>query len=454
MNPTPRPLEDLNAERALLGAVIADNSVIPDAAELVSPDDFANPAHGQIFAAMLALDNKSNRVDPVTLAEELKILGHLASAGGVPYLTQLDQSISFGFNAVEYARIVKDRSVRRGLAEVGRQIMDMATAESGSVEELVDESERKVFNIAQKKRSGELVPMNELVEPALANIEKMRSNETGITGITSGFPDLDRQLTGFHGGELIILAARPGIGKTSLAMNFALNACKETGRSVAVFSLEMPNTQLVERLLATQARIDVAKLRGGGKLTQNDMDRLGEAGAELFGLKMYVDDSGALSSFDLRAKARRLKQREDDLCMIVIDYLQLMHQKGKVESRQLEVAEISRALKQLAKELDLPIIALSQLNRKVEERKDGKPMLSDLRESGAIEQDADVVMFIHRDEQGEDGAPPPPSSKMAIPVELIIAKQRNGPVGSVDLMFLSSYTRFESKAPGFREDGQ
>jgi replicative DNA helicase len=281
----------------------------------------------------------------------------------------------------------------------------------------------------------------------------MKKNGGGITGVPSGFVDLDNQLTGFHGGELIILAARPGIGKTSLAMNFALHVASKENMPVAVFSLEMPSVQLITRLLSTHAKIDMKKLRGG-RLSPADEERITESANELFKCKFYVDDSGGLSSFDLRAKARRLVQREGKLGLIVIDYLQLMHQKGKVESRQLEVAEISRALKQLAKELDVPIIALSQLNRKVEERKGGKPMLSDLRESGAIEQDADVIMFIHRETNDDEGAPPPSAdANTIIPVELIVAKQRNGPVGSIDLVFLSAYTRFESRVRDWQGDG-
>ncbi len=437
--------EDLAAERAVLGAILADNALIANVAEVVMPEDFSSPAHGQIYEAVIALDNRQQKIDHLTLAEELKLRGTLAQVGGSPYLMGLDLQVPFAHNAVQYAQIVKDRSTRRSLVGVGREIMELAGQETGDLRELVDEAERRIFNVAQKKRTGELKSMPELMEGALEMLEKMSGSESGITGLSTGFVDLDTQLTGLHGGELIILAARPGIGKTSLAMNMALHAAKAENKSVGIFSLEMPATQLILRLLSTNARVDMKKLRGG-RLTQHDQEKLQEAANELYNLKLFIDESGALSSFDLRAKARRLKQKQPDLSLLVIDYLQLMHQSGRVESRQLEVSEISRALKQLAKELDLPIIALSQLNRKVEERKGGKPMLSDLRESGAIEQDADVVMFIHRDdgEEGEDGAPQP--MRAVTPVELIVAKQRNGPIGSVDLMFLAEYTRFESKS--------
>jgi replicative DNA helicase len=253
-----------------------------------------------------------------------------------------------------------------------------------------------------------------------------------------------------HPGELLILAARPGVGKTSLAMNVAMHVALREERPVGIFSLEMPSDQLLMRLLASAARVDMKKLRGG-RLTPHDEEKFQEVAGSLFNAPLFIDDTGALSPFDLRAKARRLKQKNQTLGLLVVDYLQLMHQKGKVESRQLEVSEISRSLKALAKELEVPILALSQLNRKVEERKGGKPMLSDLRESGAIEQDADVVMFIHRDDgnDDEDGeAGRGYGGRGAVPVELIVAKQRNGPTGSIDLVFLSEYTRFESRARG------
>jgi replicative DNA helicase len=332
---------------------------------------------------------------------------------------------------------------------VGREILEMASQETGDVEVILDESERKLFNLAEKRREGDLRAVSELMEQTLDLLDKMKASSSGVTGLSTGYVDLDMQLTGLHAGELIILAARPGIGKTSLAMNIAMHAALKEDKAVAIFSLEMPADQLLMRLLASSARVDMKKLRGG-RLTQHDEEKFQEMAGALYNAPIYIDDSGGLSPFDLRAKARRLKQKDPRLSLIVIDYLQLMHQKGKVESRQLEVSEISRALKQLAKELEVPVIALSQLNRKVEERKGGKPMLSDLRESGSIEQDADVVMFIHREDQDEGGADGEEAAKSrtVIPVELIVAKQRNGPVGSIDLVFLSEFTRFESRARG------
>jgi replicative DNA helicase len=440
--------EDLAAERAVLGAVLADNTLIASVAEVVHSDDFSSPAHAAIFAAMLKLDSTQRQVDHLTLAEELKVLGHLATVGGPAYLMALDQGVPLAHNAVQYAKIVKDQALRRRLAAVGREIVEMASQETGDVEVILDESERRLFALAENRREGDLRAVSDLMEQTLDLLDKMKASSSGVTGLSTGYVDLDMQLTGLHAGELIILAARPGIGKTSLAMNMAMHAALKEDKAVAIFSLEMPADQLLMRLLASSARVDMKKLRGG-RLTPHDEEKFQEMAGALYNAPIYIDDSGGLSPFDLRAKARRLKQKDPRLSLIIIDYLQLMHQKGKVESRQLEVSEISRSLKQLAKELEVPVIALSQLNRKVEERKGGKPMLSDLRESGSIEQDADVVMFIHREDQDEnpEGGGEQRSSTV-IPVELIVAKQRNGPVGSIDLVFLSEFTRFESRARG------
>lgn len=441
--------EDLAAERAVLGAVLADNTIITDVAKVVVPDDFSAVAHTQIFAAMLGLDSTRRVVDHLTLSEELKTRGQLAVVGGPAYLMSLDQVVPVTSNAVEYAQIVKDQALRRRLSHAGREIMELAASPTGALDALLDEAERKVFLLAEKKREGDLLPVRELMEQTLALLDKMKQNASGITGTPTGYIDLDQQLTGLHGGELLILAARPGVGKTSLAMNIAMHIAMKENKAVGIFSLEMPSDQLLMRLLASSARVDMKKLRGG-RLTPHDEEKFQEVAGALFNAPLYIDDTGGLSPFDLRAKARRLKQKHSELGLLVIDYLQLMHQKGKVESRQLEVSEISRSLKQLSKELNVPILALSQLNRKVEERKDGKPMLSDLRESGAIEQDADVVMFIHREDQsnGEGGGGEEQLNRGAIPCELIVAKQRNGPTGSVDLVFLSEFTRFESRARG------
>jgi len=440
--------EDLAAERAVLGALLTDNQLMTDVARTVTPDDFSSSAHGEIFRAMVSLDQAGAKVDHVTLSETLKTMGKLAVVGGPAYLMSLDQEVPVTHHAAQYAGIVRDQAVRRRLANVGREIQELASSPTGELAALLDEAERKVFVIAEKKREGDLVPVADLMHRTLDLLDKMKANTTGVTGVATGFIDLDQLLTGFHGGELLILAARPGIGKTSLAMNMAMNIAldRESPKAVGIFSLEMPADQLLMRLLASQARVDMKKLRSG-RLSRGDEEKFSDVANMLFKAPLYIDDTGGLSPFDLRAKARRLKQKHSELGLLVIDYLQLMHQKGKVESRQLEIAEISRSLKQLAKELDVPILALSQLNRKVEERKDAKPMLSDLRESGAIEQDADVVMFIHRPEakEGEEGFQEAQSAA-SINVQLVVAKQRNGPTGDIDLVFQGQFTRFENQS--------
>ncbi len=439
-----RSHQDLAAERAVLGAVLADNAVIAEVAERVQPDDFASAAHAQIFAAMISLDAAQRTVDHLTLSEELKTRGQLAAVGGPPYLMGLDQVVPVATNAPQYAQIVKDQAIRRRLAAAGREIQELASQDAGDLELLLDEAERKVFLLAESKREGELRPVRDLMEHTLELLDNLTRSATGVTGLPTGYLDLDRQLTGFHRGELLVLAARPGLGKTALALNIANHVAMKEQRAVGIFSLEMPADQLLMRLLASSARVDMKKLRGG-RLTADDQKKFQKVANELFHAPLYIDDTGTLSPFELRAKARRLKQRDERLGLLVVDYLQLMHLKGKVENRQLEVSEISRSLKALAKELDVPVLALSQLNRKVEERKGGRPLLSDLRESGAIEQDADVVMFIHRDDEDEDGGM---AFRESNPVELIVAKQRNGPIGTIDLVFLSEFTRFESKAKG------
>src|SRR5687768_11733439 len=321
--------EDLAAERAVLGAVLADNTVITNVAEVVHPDDFSNPAHSQIFAAVLGLDGTSRKVDHLTLSEELKVRGQLAGVGGPAYLMGLDQVVPIAQNAVQYAQIVKDQALRRHLASVAREVLEMASKDSGDLDALFDEAGRKFFQVTEKKKVGDLVAVRDLMEETLDLIEKMRLTSTGITGLSTGFVDLDLQLTGLHPGELIILAARPGIGKTSLAMNIAMHAALKEEKAVAIFSLEMPADQLLMRLLASSARVDMKKLRGG-RLTPHDEEKFQEMAGALYNAPIYIDDSGGLSPFDLRAKARRLKQKDPRLSLIVVDYLQLMHQKGKV----------------------------------------------------------------------------------------------------------------------------
>lgn len=439
--------EGSRAEPAVLGAVLADNTVLSDLAEVIQPADFGRPAHAIIFSAMLRLDEKGSRVDHLLLAEELKEMQQLAATGGPAYLMHLDQQVPAPGNALDYAKIVKAEAERRAARLVAKEFQAKAEVWVGDVRVLLDEAQAKISSITDAKIRGDLRRVDELMEGTLDKLDKMKTVGSGVTGLPTGYTDLDEMLTGLHGGELLILAARPGCGKTSFAMNIAtcisLQAPygEQVGRGAAIFSLEMPADQLLIRLLASEARVDMRRLRGG-RMSSMDEENFQAAAGRIYQAPLYIDDSGSLSPAELRAKARRLKKRDPSLGIIIIDYLQLMQKGGKTESRQLEISEISRSLKQLSKELDIPIVALSQLSRKVEERKGGRPMLSDLRESGAIEQDADVVMFLHREDTGEGEAP----SEAGQPVELIVAKQRNGPVGSVDLLFFSKHTRFESCA--------
>ena len=455
VQPIRQQTEDLAAERAVLGAVLADNTVVASVAEVVLADDFSSPAHAQIFAAMLALDGTQRPVDHLTLSEELKTRGQLAGVGGPAYLMTLDQVVPLASSAVEYARIVKDQSVRRRLANVGREILELASQDTGELEAILDEAERRVFPLAERKREGELRPVRELMERTLDLLDRMKMSSSGVTGLSTGFVDLDLQLTGLHPGELLILAARPGVEKTSLAMNVAMHVALKEERPVGIFSLEMPADQLLMRLLASAARVDMKKLRGG-RLTPNDEEKFQEVAGSLFNAPLFIDDTGALSPFDLRAKARRLKQTKGGLDLVVVDYLQLMSATlpsagGKrYENRTQEVSAISRGLKALAKELDVPVIALSQLSRSSERRGDDKrPLLSDLRESGSIEQDADVVMFIHREAYYNRDEEMAEADKAKS--EIIIAKQRNGPTGTVYLNFISKFTTFDNPAVGVEE---
>ena len=433
--------QDYAAERAVLGGILADKRKIADVATIVRRDDFFYEPHAEIFEACLNLEGQLRPIDTLTLAEELKTRGTLAQVGGLAYLADLDSAAPTSANAVEYARIVADKALRRRLLDAARGVVELAAKEEGPTDELLDEAQKRIFAIGEERVSGEPKKIVEVMEKTLDLLDKLRQTRGGITGLPTGFYDLDKQLTGLHGGELIVIAARPGVGKTSFALNMAMHAAVKEKKGVAIFSLEMPADQLALRLLASEARVSLKRLREGG-LSDHDMGKINTAAAELYQAPIYLDDSGSLNAFDLRANARRLKQREKTLSLIVIDYLQLMSGAGRSDSREQEVAQISRALKQLAKELEVPIVALSQLNRKVEERKDGRPMLSDLRESGAIEQDADVVMFIHPEEA--DGE----SMQGTTPIELIVAKQRNGPTGGVPLILLQEYTRFENRSRG------
>jgi replicative DNA helicase len=438
-------VHDVEAERGLLGALIIDPRRLGEVEGRLQPDDFYDPQNRKIYAAMLAIPDRA-AVDAITIQGKLSAAGEL-DAAVAERLRAIEESALSAANLEHYAEQVADKALRRRLAEIGERIGELAV-EAGDTGQLCDSAEKLVFGVTDRGRKGEPRIMEDVLKETLLLLEKLKQNHSAVTGMPTGIYKLDRWTTGFHPGELFILAARPGVGKTSLAMNMAIHAAchAEPPCAVAVFSLEMPCSQLALRMLCSEARISQGKLKSG-KLTDWDMKTIMQHAAKLWQAPIYIDDSGSLTIMELRSKARRLKQQNKDLGFIVIDYLQLMSGGGKAESRQLEISEISRGLKSLSKELGLPILALSQLSRDVEKNR-RKPQLADLRESGAIEQDADCVLFIHKEPDAVPNGVGGP-----VEVELVIAKQRNGPTGSFPLVFMSEYTRFENAAEG-DEGGQ
>ncbi len=434
------PPQNLDAEDAILSAVLVDNDILLDAVEILSPEDFYKSAHQKIFGAMLELFSRNEPVDLVTLANLLRQQGQLESVGGASYLAQLVEAVPMAVNARHYAKIVHEKACLRRLIERSNRIIQRCYQDSGSMEDILDWAESAIFEISQNKIRPAFYPLGKIIENNIDTLEERQGNKALITGVPTGFSVLDQLTAGLQSSDLIILAARPSMGKTALALNIARNAAVEENIPTAVFSLEMAKEQLSMRLLCAEARIDSSRLRSGF-FSREDWVRLTDAAGVLSEAPIFIDDSPDISANTIRAKARRLKM-DKGLGLVFIDYLQLMRGRASLERRDLEISEISRSLKALAKELDLPVVALSQLNRKLEERSDKRPQLSDLRESGALEQDADVVAFIYRDEiYNKD-----PNNPNRGRAELIVAKQRNGPVGVVPLTFLNAYTRFETSA--------
>jgi replicative DNA helicase len=395
---------------------------------------------------MVGLSERSEPIDPVTLKDELTRSGDLDDVGGPAYVASLTDGVPRSANVEYYARIVKEKSTLRRLIQSATEVLTRAYDAEEDADNLLDEAERSIFQIAEHRLRAGFIPLSQLVNTGYELIEKLQEHKGLVTGVPSGFVDLDEMTSGFQKSDLVIVAARPSMGKTSLVLNIALHAAIEAGRTVGVFSLEMAKEQLFMRMLTSEARVDAHRFRGGF-LGEQDYDRLVAAFARLHDAKVFIDDSPAVGILEMRAKSRRLKM-EHGLDLLIVDYLQLMQGRGRFENRQQELASISRSLKILAKELQVPILALSQLSRAPESRSDHRPQLSDLRESGALEQDADVVLFIFREDMyAPEGERAPESEGTA---ELIIGKQRNGPVGSVRLAFLKQFTRFENLASGFR----
>jgi replicative DNA helicase len=438
------------AEKCVLGAIRNNNQAFNQAAEVNDSQDFFRDAHRRIFDKMVALNEQNEPVDLVTLKDELTRSDELDEVGGPAYISALTDGVPRSANVEYYARIVKEKSTLRRLIQSATEVLARAYDAEEDADDLLDEAERSIFQIAENRLRQGFVPLSELVGSGYQLIEQLQQHKGLVTGVPSGFVDLDAMTSGFQKGDLVIIAARPSMGKTSLVLNMALHCGIEAGKTVGVFSLEMSKEQLFMRMLTSEARVDAHRFRGGF-LGEQDYARLVDAFGRLHDAKVFIDDSAGLGVLEMRAKARRLKL-EHGLDMLVVDYLQLMQGRGRFDNRQQELAAISRSIKILAKELDVPILALSQLSRAPETRGDHRPQLSDLRESGALEQDADVVLFIFREEMyAVDGERNPDADGVA---ELINGAQRNGPTGTARVAFLKQYPRFENLAHGAGYDRQ
>jgi replicative DNA helicase len=431
------PPQNLEAESSVLGGILLENDAINQVLELLRPEDFYRESHRKVFRAMIELSDRAEPVDLITLSEFLKSRNELEAVGGTAYLASLADFVPTAANISYYARIVREKSILRSLINTATDIATRGYEEQGNVEEFLDAAEKVIFDISEKKIKASFVAVGDMIKDTLKTVEKLYERKEMVTGVPTGYEDLDRLTAGLQAADLIIVAGRPGMGKTAFALNIAMNAAF-TGVGAAVFSLEMAKEQLVLRMLCCEARVNSSKVRSG-YLGERDFPQLAKAAGKLHEAPIYIDDTPAISVLELRAKARRLlRDRTKKIGLIVVDYLQLMRGMGAASNREQEISEISRSLKALAKELSVPVIALSQLNRRVEDRSDRRPMMSDLRESGAIEQDADVIMFIYRDEVYNKE-----ESKKGV-AEVIVAKQRNGPIDTVKLTFLNEYTRFEN----------
>jgi replicative DNA helicase len=435
---------NLEAERSVLGAILLHNDAFNLAAEVIKPEDFFRDAHRRIFNKMANLSERGEAIDLVTLKEELGRSGEIDAVGGPAYITALVDGVPRATNVEHYARIIKEKATLRNLIFSANKIVATAYEAEEDADVILDEAEHAIFSIADAKVRDGFVSLRELAHSSLDTIEKLHARKELITGVPTGFTDLDELTSGLQRADLVIVAARPSMGKTSLVLNIAQHVGTKTDLTVGVFSLEMSKEQLFLRMLTAEARIDAHRLRSGF-LGEKDWGKLSQAIGTLSETKIFIDDTPAIGTLEMRAKCRRLAA-EHGLHLVIVDYIQLMQGRGRFENRTLELGAISRSLKGLAKELNVPIVVLSQLSRAPEARSDHRPQLSDLRESGALEQDADVVIFIYREDLYADkGAPSSDAQGVA---ELIIGKQRNGPTGVVRLAFIREFTRFENLAAG------
>ena len=429
------PPHDLEAEQAIIGSMLTDRDAVISAIEILKEEDFYREDDKAIYTAILNLYNRAEPIDIITVKSELESMGKFEQVGGLEYLAELPEKVPTTANAMKYIKIVEEKSTLRRLIKTANEIIELGYSPTEDVEDIMEGAEKKIFNIMQEKNQKGYAPIKDVLVESFTKLEELYNRKQHITGVPSGFTELDYRTAGFHGSELILIAARPAMGKTAFALNIATNAAVKANVPVAVFSLEMSKEQLVNRILCSESMVDSNKVRTG-KLEEDDWTKLAGAIGPLSEAEIFIDDTPGINITEIRAKCRKLKL-EKNIGMVVIDYLQLIQGSNKRGgSREQEISEISRSLKILAKELDVPVIALSQLSRAAEQRPDHRPMLSDLRESGAIEQDADIVMFLYRDDYYNQD-----SEKKDI-AEIIIAKHRGGSTGTVELLWLGSYTKF------------
>ncbi|MDD3293753.1 MAG: replicative DNA helicase [Geobacteraceae bacterium] len=435
------PPQSVEAEMSILGGILLENEAINRVLDILVPEDFYRESHRKIVKAMIELNEHREPCDLITLTTVLKKRGELEEVGGGAYLATLVDFVPTAANIAYYARIVKEKAIARNLISAATEIVTDGYDEQSEIEQLLDKAQKTIFEISENRLKTPYFQLSAILKDTIRHIGELYEKKDHTTGVPTGFIDLDEKTAGFQRSDLIIIAGRPSMGKTAFALNIAQYASMyaEPRCPVAVFSLEMSKEQLVTRLLCSEARVDASRLRTGN-LLEGEWEKIMHGAEKLFEAQLFIDDTPAISVLEMRAKARRLKA-EHGIGMIVVDYLQLMRGGGSPESRQQEISEISRSLKALAKELALPVVALSQLNRGLESRTDKRPMMSDLRESGAIEQDADVIMFVYRDEVYNKDNP-----DVRGKAEIIIGKQRNGPIGTVNLTFLGEFTRFENHA--------
>ncbi|MCI8961901.1 MAG: replicative DNA helicase [Clostridia bacterium] len=439
------PPNDIEAEQAVLGSMLTDKDAVISAIEVLKKEDFYREDNKAIFEAMISLYNRPEPIDIITVKDELLSIGKFDVVGGLEYLADLPEKVPTTANVEKYIKIVEEKSILRNLIKTSNELITLGYDETQEVNSVMDQAEKKVFDLMQNRNQTGYSQIKDVLVDSFAQLERLYNQKEGITGVPSGFADLDLRTAGFHNSELIILAARPAMGKTAFALNIATNAATKSDVPVLLFSLEMSKEQLVNRILCSEAMVDSNKLKTG-KIEENDWIKIVEALGPLSEAEMYIDDTAGISITEIRAKARKLKL-EKNIGLIIIDYLQLIQGSGNRRngSREQEISEISRSLKILAKELDVPVIALSQLSRAAEQRSEHRPMLSDLRESGSIEQDADIVMFLYRDDYYNE------ESENKNIAEVIIAKNRSGSVGTAEMLWMSSYTKF-ANIEHYRDD--